>query len=229
MRARFLRNRFSLDLRRNPYKGLYIAIEGIDGCGKTTQVENLKKWFEGKGKEVTVTSEPRKEGSIVGNLIRDALACRIKLTSLCFQNLYSAERVINHENVVIPALEKGKVVLSHRCFWSAVAYGVFDKGERKYTVSNSNVIIVANGILSKYHQFIVPDYTFYLVVSARTAMKRILKSGKRREIYEEQEKLLRIIAGYDYLLKKFAKEIIMINGEQEEKKVTEEIVTYVPH
>ena len=218
---------FDLDLKRNPYRGLYIAIEGIDGCGKTTQVNNLKKLFETQERSVVITSEPRKEESAIGKLIHSALEGRVKLPFSSFQDLYSAERVINHETVVIPALKEGKAILSHRCFWSAVAYGVFDKGETKYTVSNSNVIIVANGILSKYYQFIVPDYTFYLAVRAKTAMKRILKMGKRREIYEEKEKLLRIIAGYDYLLKNFAKEITMINGEEEEERVTEKIVACI--
>jgi len=210
---------FDLDLKRNPYRGLYIAIEGIDGCGKTTQVNNLKKLFETQERSVVITSEPRKEESAIGKLIHSVLDGRVRLPFSSFQDLYSAERVINHETVVIPALKEGKVVLSHRCFWSAVAYGVFDKGETKYTKENSNVIIVANGILSKYYQFIAPDFTFYLAVSAKTALKRILKMGKRREIYEEKEKLLRIIAGYDYLLKNFAKEIIMIDGEKTEEKV----------
>ena len=219
--------KFDLDLKRNPYKGLYIAIEGIDGCGKSTQIDNLKNWFEEEGKSIILTSEPRKKESLVGKLIHAALRSKVKLTPLCFQDLYSAERELNHESVVVPTLKKGHVVLSHRCFWSAVAYGVFDKGEKKYTVSNSNVIIVANGILSRYHQFIAPDYTFYLAVSAKTAMGRILKMGKRREIYEKKDKLLRIIAGYDYLLKKFGKEIIMINGEQEKNRVTEKIVSWI--
>ena len=215
---------FELDLRLNPYKGLYIVIEGIDGCGKSTQVENLKIWFEEKGKEVVVTSEPRKEGSIVGNLIRDALASKIELTPLCFQSLYSGERVLNHESVVIPALKKGKIVLSHRSFWSAVAYGVFDKGETKYTKENSNIIMAVHGILSKYYEFMAPDFTFYLSVSTNTAINRIIKMGKKREIYEDREKLSRIIAGYKWLLKKFPKEIIMVSGEQPARRVTEEII-----
>lgn len=215
---------FDIELNRNPYKGLYIAVEGIDGSGKSTQVDSLRNWFKKKGKEVVVTSEPRKTGSIVGNLIRDVLANKIELTALCFQSLYSAERVLNHESIVIPALKYGKVVLSHRCFWSAVAYGVFDKGETIYTQENSNVIMVANGILSKYYQFITPDFTFYLDVSAETAIDRIIKMGKKREIYEERKKLSRIIAGYRWLLKKFPKEIIMISGEKKEERVTEEIV-----
>lgn len=218
---------FNLDLKRNPYKGLYIAIEGIDGCGKTTQIENLKSWFEEKGKSVVVTSEPRKEKSIVGKLIRELLENKIKLTPLCFQDLYSAERAINHESVVISELKKGNVVLSHRCFWSAVAYGIFDKGEWEYSERNSNIVMVANGIFSHYYQFIAPDFTFYLSVGPKTAMKRIKKMRKKKEIYEEKEKLSRVIAGYKFLLQKFPKEIIMVSGEQEEERVTKQIISNV--
>lgn len=216
-----------LDLKRNAYEGLYIAIEGIDGCGKSTQVENLAKWFRKRGRDVVITSEPRKEESIVGKIIHDALKSKLKLTPLCFQDLYSAERVINHELVIIPALKKGNIVLSHRCFWSAVAYGVFDKGETRYTLKNSNIIMVANGILSQYYQFIAPDFTFYLSVSANTAIDRIIKMGKTRELYEDKEKLSRIIAGYRWLLKKFPKEIIMVSGDRYKEEVTEEIITKI--
>lgn len=219
--------KFELEFRRHNYPGRLIAIEGIDGCGKTTQIKSLKKWFEERGKRVVLTSEPRKEENIVGRLIRDALKRKVNLPFSCFQDLYSAERVINHEEVVIPALKEDKIVLSHRCFWSAVAYGVFDKGEVRYGDINSSIIMVANGILSLYYQFMAPNITFYLAISADTAMKRITKMAKKREIYEEKEKLSRVIAGYEWLAKKFSREIIRINGEQKEERVTEKIVSCI--
>ena len=69
---------FDIDLRRNEEKGLYIALEGIDGSGKTTQAELLTKYFEGKGKEVIRTREPRKEG-IIGDLIHEVLKGQKKI------------------------------------------------------------------------------------------------------------------------------------------------------
>lgn len=215
---------FDLDLRRNPYKGLYIAIEGIDGSGKTTQVENLKTYFEKKGKKVVITSEPRKEESPVGRLLRDILQSKIKVPSVALQYLYSADRVINHQTIVEPSLSKGVDVITHRCFWSAIAYGVFDKGISNYNKQTTQVLSVAQGILSMYHQFIVPDFTFYLKISAETAMKRISKMHKVKEIYETKEKLAKIIAGYDWLAEQFPKEITIINGEESVEEITNRIV-----
>ena len=68
---------FDLDFRRNPYKGLYIAIEGIDGSGKTTQVKKIKEYFEHRGKTVFLTKEPSDEGEI-GILIRKILQANLR-------------------------------------------------------------------------------------------------------------------------------------------------------
>lgn len=111
---------FDIELRENPYKGAYIAFEGVDGSGKTTQLEILKDYLLKKGKSVVVTSEPRKEGSLVGRLIHQILQSKIRVPSQSLQYLYTAERIINHKNVVEPSLRDGKIVLSHRSLWSNV-------------------------------------------------------------------------------------------------------------
>lgn len=215
---------FDLEFRRNSYKGLYIAVEGIDGSGKTTQVEKLIHYFKSKGRLVVATSEPRKDGSVIGKIIHEVLQSKIKIPSEALQYLYSADRVINHKTVVEPALKAGKVVISHRCFWSAIAYGVFDKGIFDYTKDETQVLFVAQGLLSMYHQFIMPDKTFYLDISVDAAMKRLIKMKKVRELYEKKEKLEKIVAGYKWLAKQFSKEIIVINGEQSEEAVFAQII-----
>lgn len=215
---------FDLELRKNPYKGLYIAVEGIDGSGKTTQVERLKDYFQKKGKPVVTTSEPRKGDSVIGKLIHQILQFKIKAPSEALQYLYSADRVINHKTVVEPALKAGKTVVSHRCFWSAVVYGVFDKGIFDYTKDETQVLFVAQGLLSMYHQFIAPDKTFYLDISVDAAMKRLIKMKKVRELYEEKEKLEKVVAGYRWLAKQFPKQITVINGERSEEEVFAQII-----
>lgn len=213
-------------LKKNPYPGLYIALEGIDGCGKTTQIENLEKYFIKGGKSVVITSEPRKKGSIIGKLISEALESKVKIPMPAFQYLYSADRVLNHEQIVIPALKRGMTVISHRCFWSAVAYGIFDKGQRRCSQKNADTIMVANGIFSWYYQFLAPDITFYLKVKADTGIKRMTKMKKKLDIYEKKEKLAKVIDGYDWLAKQFPKEIKVINGERPIEQITKEIINY---
>ncbi|MDP3726935.1 MAG: dTMP kinase [bacterium] len=215
---------FDLEFRKNPYKGLYIAVEGIDGSGKTTQVKKLAEYFSKKGKTVVVTSEPRKGDSAIGKIIHEILQSKIKVPQEALQYLYSADRVINHKTIVEPALKKGNVVISHRCFWSVIPYGLFDKGLFDYNRIDTQVLFAAQGLLSMYHQFIAPDKTFYLDISADVAMKRLLGMKKIKELYEKREKLEKIIVGYRWLAKQFPKEIIVINGEQSEEAVFARII-----
>lgn len=214
---------FDKEFKKNNDKGLYIVIEGIDGSGKTTQVENLKKYFEKKGKEVVVTSEPTSIFE-TGKLMRDILNAKIKIPSKAFQFIYSSDRILNHEKIIIPSLQKGSVVLSHRSFWSIVPYGFLDKGVIDYNRKDADALFVSQGVLSYYYQFLKADFTFYLDVSVNTAMHRMEKMKKTRDIYEKREKLATIVRGYKWQAKQFRKEIIVINGEKTEREVTIDIL-----
>ncbi len=214
---------FDIELRKNPYKGLYFAMEGVDGSGKTTQAKLLTRYFRSKGKEVVQVREPRKEG-IIGDTIKKVLTGKIKMSSVALQYLFSTDRILHHEEVIIPSLKSGKIVISDRCFWSAIVYGILDRTKGKYDYKSANFLLIAHSILSMYHQFIVPDYTFYLRVSLATSLKRISGKDDAKEIYEDMDKLGQVIEGYDWLTGKFNKEIVAIDGEESEEKVTEEIV-----
>ena len=218
---------FDLELRRNPYKGVYIAVEGIDGSGKTTQVERLSKYFESKGKVVVKTREPRKEG-VIGDLVHQVLTGERKMSARALQYLFSTDRVLHHEEVIEPSLREGKIVISDRCFWSAVVYGILDKSE-EYGFESANQVLIAHSILSMYHQFIVPDFTFLLNVSLETALTRIEKKHAHspREMYEAKEKVEKVIKGYEWLLENFEKELTVIDGEKPIEDVTENMVSKI--
>lgn len=216
---------FDIDLKRNPYKGVYIALEGIDGSGKTTQTEKLADYFREKGKSVVQTREPRKKG-LVGDIVQKVLTGQVKISSVALQYLFSTDRVLHHEDVIIPALKQGKVIISDRCFWSAVVYGVLDRAG-SYDSGIPNFLYISQSLLSMYHQFLVPDYTFYLKVSLSTSIARISKKDDVKEIYEDREKLKKVIEGYNWLAKKFANEITVVDGEGSAEKVTREIVACI--
>jgi len=215
-----------IDLKRNPYKGKYICVEGIDGSGKTTQVEKLTEYFKSKGKSVVQTREPRKEG-IIGDIVQKVLTGEVKMPSVALQYLFSIDRVLHHEDVLIPALKAGKVVISDRCFWSAIVYGILDRTGGKYSLNAASFLLIAHSILSMYHQFIVPDNTFYLKISLVTSIARISQKDDVKEIYEDHEKLKKVIDGYDWLSKKFKNEIIVIDGNKSVGEVTREIVNKI--
>lgn len=212
----------SQDLRRNTSSGKYFAFEGIDGCGKSTQVERVRERLESMGKKVVVTTEPMTQGAIQ-EVIRDALFAKVKIPSRAYQAIYSADRAVNHAEIVEPALAKGDTVLTHRSFWSALAYGLLDLGD-EYDISKIGSILISQGIFSQFHQFLSPDKTFYLQVTAKHAAGRLSQMEKEKDIYENEAKLAKIVTGYERVVKEFANEFVVINGEQEESKITEEIL-----
>ncbi|MBI4089410.1 MAG: dTMP kinase [Candidatus Levybacteria bacterium] len=216
----------NIDLKRNPYKGLYVAIEGIDGSGKTTQVKKITDYFKSQGKKVVQVREPRKEG-VIGDIVQKVLTGKLKMPSRALQYLFSTDRVLNQEEVVIPALRKGHVVISDRCFWSAIVYGILDKTGAAYDYKETDFMLVVHSILSMYHQFIVPNYTFYLKISLETALSRIKKKDDVKEIYEDHEKLKKVIEGYNWLSEKFAREIIVVDGEKSVEEVTKTIAVSI--
>lgn len=213
---------FDIDFKRNPFKGRYIAVEGNDGSGKSTQVEQLARYFQEKGNTVLPTHEPTREGHI-GKLIHEVLQAKVKIPSVSLQYLFSADRAVHYATKVIPALEDGAIVISDRCFWSAVPYGLVDREALDYT-NEGYVLLVAQGLLSMYHQFIVPDATFYLDVSVESAMKRLSSMDKSQEIYERREVLENIERGYKWLIKQFPKEFVVIEAEESVEEVTEAII-----
>src|SRR6266571_7181370 len=199
---------FDIDFKRNPYKGLYIALEGINASGKNTQIDKIKIYLEKQGEKVVITEEPN-HNLVIGKFVRNAITKGVTFPLSALQYLYTADRIINHESIIIPALKEGKVVLASRSFWSGLVYGVVDRGG-KYTQNEADRLLVAQGILSMYHQFIIPDKTFYLDAKIDTIVMRMEKMHQVKDIYETREKLLELLAGYQWLVKQFPKEFSII-------------------
>ena len=209
---------YSISFKKNKLPGILIALEGIDGSGKTTQAQELVKRLKKEKHKVIYTKEPTDEPT--GKLIRQVLSGEIKVPPLSLQYLFSADRGV-HQLELEKYLSKGYIVITDRYFWSAVAYGISDlQGEPDYYMA-------AFSILSMYHQFMAPNFTFFLDVSVDEAFKRISKSSKHSEIYDKKDKLVKIKNAYDLLIKKFEKEFVVVNGENDIDKVQEDLIAEV--
>jgi dTMP kinase len=209
---------FNLDLKKNAYPGKFIVVEGLDAAGKTTHVKLLEK-FLSPNKKVFVTKNPT--SGEIGQFIRRALREDFPTTTLAIQYLYAADRHVQQQEI-IKHLKQGEIVLSDRYFWSSLAYGLADKAELDFE-KNEEVLLVALSILSMYYQFIVPDLTIYIKISAETAMNRLLKMDKKREVYEHKEILERIARAYDWVNERFKEHIRIVNGQQPVSVVETEI------
>ncbi len=214
----------NLDFKRNPYKGKFIAFEGIDGSGKTTQVKLLKKALEKKGKKVFLTKNPTRKGPI-GRLIHQVLRGKIKIPLISFQYLYSADRQVQQLEI-IEHLKKGEIVITDRYFWSSVAYGISDRDATDYK-NTTNFLLISQSILSMFYQFILPDVFIYLDISSKTALKRLSGMDKEKEIYEDVLKLDKIRNGYLFVIKMFKKEMSVFDGEKDVREMSKEIVKKV--
>lgn len=217
--------KFDIELKKNPYKGLYIALEGLDGSGKTTQVEKLTKHFEKLGCEVVRTHEPRRDGAM-GKLVQDVLKESTKIPDVAIQYLFAAQRAVHLEELVIPTLKRGTVVVTDRCLWSSIPYGLLDRFESEKD-ENADQLLASLSILSMYHEFIVPDVSFVLDVSIKTASQRLAKKSGAAELYEKKEKLTKIKKGYSFLLSKFSDSLLLINAEGSVDNVTAQILSVV--
>ena len=135
-------------------KGKFIVIEGLDGSGKSAQVDLLVNFLQSAGKEVMLTREPTMD-SESGRTIKQVLKGEIIMEALELQKLYVQDRKEHLENKVIPALEQGKFVVSSRYFFSTIAYGHADgldvnllaKMNQDFLLPDETIFVLANNTL----------------------------------------------------------------------------------
>lgn len=213
---------FDIDFKRNDYPGCFIALEGIDGSGKSTQAQLLKEELERRGRKVTVKNPFEGE---IGAFVRTILAGEKKVSPIALQYLISANRA-DQQVGLVEELREGNDVIIDRYFWSAVAYAILDHpaADKEDT---EQWLLVGQSILSHYHRFILPDVSFFLDISSRVATQRLDEMDKQKEIYEEETKIKKIEEIYKWLVGKFPKEFVTINGEQSIDAVTEDLMQYI--
>ncbi len=193
-------------------KGKFLVIEGIDGCGKTTQIKLLSKWLQKssllpKNANLIITREPG--GTIFGNDIRKLLLATNKdnepsnLTELL---LYSADRAEHLSKKIIPALKRGDWILSDRFSGSTLAY----QGHGRNI--NINLIKKLDNIVC---QNIKPDITFLLEISAEEGIYR-RKTKKPDRIESEGIKFLdKVNQGFKLIALENNWEIIQASNNEE--------------
>ena len=103
-------------------KGLLVALEGIDNAGKTSHITRLAEYFQRKGREVLATKELT---SPIGPFIWEGLYAK-NLTAFLKTYLFATDRAIRYEHFVLPALQKGNLVLADRWNVSAYVYRGFE-------------------------------------------------------------------------------------------------------
>ena len=150
-------------------RGKFIVIEGIDGCGKTTQIDELSKWLPNSGlinkdSKIITTREPG--GSLLGKKLRGLILDNNennKPSPLAELLLYSADRAEHISKIIAPALNNNDWVISDRFSDSTLAYQGYGR--------NINLEIIKN-IESIVCQGEYPDLTFFLEISPEESIYR---------------------------------------------------------
>jgi len=193
---------------KSNYIGKFIVVEGLDGSGKSSQVDLVVDLLKKSGKEVILTKEPTMD-SEAGRKIKQALRKEIVVEPMELQKLYVQDRKEHLENKVIPALKEGKFVVSSRYAFSTFAYGYSDG-------LNVDELVEMN------EGFLLPDLTVIVDVDPESCVKRIEGRGEPKELFEQKEKLTRVNEIYKRLPAMFDN-VVIINGERPISEVFEDI------
>ncbi|MFJ5549294.1 dTMP kinase [Streptomyces sp. NPDC093225] len=190
--------------------GFFIALEGGDGAGKSTQVQALTEWIRSKGHEVVVTREPG--ATPVGKRLRSILldVSSAGLSHRAEALMYAADRAEHVDTVVRPALERGAVVITDRYIDSSVAYQ--GAGRDLSPVEIARISRWATGGL-------VPNLTVLLDVSPQTARERFTEAPDRLES-EPEEFHQRVRAGFLTLAAADPGRYLVVDAGQDPESVT---------
>lgn len=211
--AQAVRGRAEVAPHRAAGKGYFIALEGGDGAGKSTQAQALAEWIRAKGHEVVLTREPG--GSPIGQRLR-ALVLDVGNTGLSHRAealIYAADRAEHVENVIRPALERGAVVITDRYMDSSIAYQ--GAGRDLAATEVARISRWATGGL-------VPDLTVVLDVDPTAARDRFTEALDRLES-EPTEFHQRVRSGFLALAAADPARYLVVDGTQTPAVVTTSI------
>ncbi len=200
-------------------RGRFLALEGIDGCGKSTQINYLSKWLPKSGlmpngSNLYITREPG--GTDLGQLLRDLLLKKSSPTTypepITELLLYAADRAQHITQVIQPKIEQGHWVISDRFSGSTIAYQGYGRELNLNIIKNLETIAT---------QGLMPDLTLLLDLPTSESIKRRNSQSKDRIEQEGQVFLEKVALGFQELAKNPS--WLIINGHQKEELVSKEI------
>ena len=207
-------------------KGKFIVFEGIDGSGKTTQINQLKKWINHtnlipRNNKLIVTREPG--GTELGKQIRSLLldeSVEKSPNSITELLLYAADRAQHINEIILPSLNKGDWVISDRFCGSTLAYQGYGRKLDIKLIKNLETIAT---------QGVSPDITFLLDISVEESIKRRITKKDDRIEKEGRDFLLNVSLGFEILSKDNSwKRISAIKSPEEiTSEITSEIIQFV--
>ena len=200
-------------------KGYFISFEGIDGSGKSTQIQKLAKFLKGRDFDVVITREPggSKGGEEIRNLLLQGNVDRWSAETEIL--LFTAARRDHLEQIILPALEEGKIVICDRFTDSTRMY----QGMRG--VNLRNLVDTLNEKVIKFD----PDLTIVIDINPEISLKRAKSRKTVEERFEDfgADLQMKMRKGFLELAKEFSNRIEVVNGQQSIDNLAKDICSLV--
>ena len=161
-------------------KGIFITFEDIEGSGKSTQLSMLNKWLTNHDYDVVATREPG--GTRIGEKIRELLRSGSKddvFSPRTELMLFEASRAQHMEEIILPALNNGKIVLCDRFFDSTTVY----QGVAR--AIDTDIVHILNDFSSFEKK---PDLTIILDIDVDESMNRLIKRETSKDRIEQEDR-----------------------------------------
>lgn len=200
-------------------RGVFISLEGAEGCGKSTQSDLLASHLRSRGLEVVTTREPG--GTPTGEMIRDILqhhASGENIAPGAEVLLFAASRAQHVANVIRPALVRGAWVVCDRFVDSSLAYQGGARGLGLEPVLAANEIALAG---------VWPDVTFWLDLPLESALARVVARGEHPDRFESEETAFhqRVHEAYARLAARFPERIVRLDALKTAEEVFADLLT----
>ena len=204
-------------------KGLFIAFEGQDGCGKTTIInEVFKKLNKLYPKKIFITHEPGGTNNPIGEKIRKIILNKnsYKMTPITEALLFAASRAQHINDFIKPHLKKNNVVLCDRFVHSSLVYQGYANniGFKKIIAINQHAL-----------DHLWPNLIFLLLAKPKICLERIKRRNHQKNRFDLKSINMHneVYKGYLEMTKKFPKNLIVIDAKKTIKKNTDSIVKII--
>ncbi|MBS1986461.1 dTMP kinase [Candidatus Dependentiae bacterium] len=198
--------------------GYLIALEGIDGCGKTTLTAQLARLLSDKGVAVVTTREPGQTG--LGMKIRALIQERsVPMCPQAEYLLFAANRAQHFHEFILPQLSSGNVIISDRFFDSSLVYQGYARGLELDTLRTINYWVT---------QGRMPDLVIYVRVTPALAADRIKKRGAVITAYEKESDsfINKLFQGYESLVAP-RQDVLVVDGSLDPVSLAQETAASV--
>ncbi|MBW9171699.1 dTMP kinase [Clostridium estertheticum] len=199
-------------------RGRMIVLEGPDGSGKTTQIELLEKHLQKSGYEVVRVREPG--GTEISEKIREIILDNdnCKMSYMCEALLYAASRAQLVNEVIKPALEKGKIVICDRFVYSSMVYQGIGRGLGMERIKSINEVAIDG---------LKPDLTFMITIPYEEGLNRKKKQGNLDRLENSGNEFhKKVFEGYMDICIKYDK-IEVVDGNRSVEEIQKDIINTI--